>query len=176
MFWSVFMPCPKNSSDFSDATYYELVHDTLQQIDLVNRLVNKYSDALSLAVTPQQVIAAQAQGKVASMIGAEGLHQVGNSASIVREYFALGVRYITLTHVCNNKYADGAAAPGGAFWNGLSPDGEAMIKEMNLMGMMVDLSHVTADTMRDVLKITKAPVIYSHSSAYGHPTQNTEPC
>ncbi|KAA8894658.1 putative dipeptidase [Sphaerosporella brunnea] len=166
IFWSVFMPCPKNTSDFSDATYYELVHDTLQQIDLVHRLVDPHSDVLSLAVTSHQATAAHAHGKVASMIGVEGLHQVGNSASIAREYFALGVRYITLTHVCNNKYADGATAPEGAVWNGLSQDGEAMVKEMNLMGMMVDISHVTADTMRDVLKVTKAPVIFSHSSAY----------
>jgi membrane dipeptidase len=167
MFWSVYVSCPKDSSNFSDAVYYKSVHDTLQQIDLVHRLVDRYSDVLSLAVTPQQAIAAHAEGKVASMIGAEGLHQIGNSASIAREYFALGVRYITLTHACNNKYADGASAPGGPVWGGLSPAGEAMVKEMNLMGMMVDISHVTADTMRDVLKVTMAPVIYSHSSAYG---------
>ncbi|KAF8536188.1 hypothetical protein BDD12DRAFT_918432 [Trichophaea hybrida] len=105
-------------------------------------------------------------GKVASMIGAEGLHQIGNSASVVRMYHTLGVRYITLTHACNNKYADGAAAPDGSYWNGLSPAGELMIKEMNRVGMMVDLSHVTEATMKDVLKVTKAPVIFSHSSAY----------
>jgi membrane dipeptidase len=143
-----------------------LIHDTLQQIDLVHSLVAKYPDALSLATTPAEVIATHRNGRVASMIGAEGLHQVGNSASVVRMYHALGVRYITLTHVCNNKYADGAAAPGGSYWNGLSPAGELMIKEMNRVGMMVDLSHVTEATMKDVLKVARAPVIFSHSSAY----------
>lgn len=159
------MPCPKDSGDFSDATYYESVHDTLQQIDVVHRLVKAYPDALSLAVTSKQAIAVQAEGKVASMIGVEGLHQVGNSASTVRMYYDLGVRYITLTHVCNNKYADGALAPGGEFWHGLSEDGKKMVREMNRMGMMVDLSHVTASTMKDVLAVAEAPVIFSHSSA-----------
>lgn len=132
----------------------------------MHSLVAKYPDALSLATTPAEVIATHRDGRVASMIGAEGLHQVGNSASVVRMYHALGVRYITLTHVCNNKYADGAAAPGGSYWNGLSPAGELMIKEMNRVGMMVDLSHVTEATMKDVLKVARAPVIFSHSSAY----------
>ena len=160
------MPCPKDSSGFSDKTYYESVHDTLQQIDVVHRLVAEYNDALSFAVTAQEAIAAHARGKVASMIGVEGLHQIANSPAIVRMYYNLGVRYITLTHTCNNKYADGAFAPGGAAWGGLSRDGVKMVAEMNRIGMMVDLSHVTADVMRDVLKITKAPVIFSHSSAY----------
>ena len=159
------MPCPKHAADFSDANYFESVHDTIQQIDVVHRLVQAYPDALALAATSADAVAALAAGKVASMIGVEGLHQVGNSAATVRMYFDLGVRYITLTHACNNKYADGAAAPGGEYWHGLSGDGKKMVQEMNRVGMMVDISHVTAATMKDVLAVAAAPVIFSHSSA-----------
>jgi len=165
VFWSVFMPCPANSSDFGDAAYLALVRWTFQQIELVHRLVDEYSDVLAFAATPGAAMRAHRGGRVASMIGVEGLHQIGNSPAVMRTFHRLGVRYITLTHVCNNRYADGAAAPGGARWGGLSAEGAKMVREMNRLGMMVDLSHVTDETMRDVLEVAKAPVIYSHSSA-----------
>lgn len=110
-------------------------------------------------------MAARRSGKIASFIGAEGLHQIGNSASILRQYYSMGVRYITLSHICNNKYTDGATAPEGEFWGGLSPDGKRIMREMNRIGMLVDLSHITANAMKDVLSETRAPVIFSHSSA-----------
>lgn len=159
------MPCPASPDDFSDATYLSLVRETFQQIDLVHRLVDEYPDVLAFATTPEAAMEAHRNGKVASMIGVEGLHQIGNSPAVLRMYHQLGVRYITLTHVCNNKYADGAAALSGAKWGGLSDDGVKMVREMNRLGMMVDLSHVTDETMRDVLKVARAPVIFSHSSA-----------
>ena len=99
------------------------------------------------------------------MIGLEGLHQIGNSVSVMRTYYQLGVRYITLTHDCNNLYADAALAPKPKH-GGLSDAGRDLIKEMNRIGMIVDLSHVSAATMRDALDITGAPVIFSHSNAY----------
>ncbi|KAL7271021.1 hypothetical protein RUND412_006249 [Rhizina undulata] len=168
IFWSVYMPCPVDDTDFSDAAYYQLIHDTFQQIDVVHRLVSRYSSHLSFAASASAAVEAHSAGKVASIIGVEGLHQIGNSPAVLRHYFDLGVRYITLTHVCNNKYADGALAPSGAKWGGLSKDGEKLVREMNRLGMIVDLSHVTAETMRSVLKegVVRAPVMFSHSSAY----------
>ncbi|KAF8416718.1 hypothetical protein EV426DRAFT_625877 [Tirmania nivea] len=108
-----------------------------------------------------------AHGWLSSMMGAEGLHQIGNSVSNLRGLFELGVRYMTLTHGCNNRYADSATAPGGPRWGGLSAEGRNVVREMNRLGMLVDLSHVSADVMREVLQgVSKAPVMFSHSSAF----------
>jgi len=105
-------------------------------------------------------------GWLSSMMGAEGLHQIGNSVANLRGLYELGVRYMTLTHGCNNRYADSATAPGGPRWGGLSAEGRELVREINRMGMLVDLSHVSADVMRDVLGgVSRAPAIFSHSSA-----------
>lgn len=152
---------------------------TLSQIDLVHRLTTAYPKHLSSPVL-DSYSAQQSfhKGLLISPIGIEGLHQIGNSFSNLRLYHSLGVRYATLTHNCHNRYADAALTelPNGhggvqvakPFWNGLSPDGYTLVHEMNRLGMIVDLAHVSQDTMRDVLSTNGsiAPVIYSHSSAY----------
>lgn len=102
--------------------------------------------------------------RISSLIGIEGLHQIGNSASILRLYHQLGVRYATLTHHCHNKYADSEA--GKPLHNGLSDEGVKIVREMNRMGMIVDLSHTSANTQRDALNVSLAPVIFSHSNAF----------
>ncbi|RPB22010.1 hypothetical protein L211DRAFT_811281 [Terfezia boudieri ATCC MYA-4762] len=106
-------------------------------------------------------------GWLSSMMGAEGLHQIGNSVANLRGLYELGVRYMTLTHGCNNRYADSATALRGARWGGLSAEGREVVREMNRMGMLVDLSHVSADVMREVLGgVSRAPVMFSHSSVF----------
>lgn len=174
---------------FPDTVYHESIHDTLQQIDIVHRLAEEYPSHLVLTGSSRGVREIHSTWKkkkknskktrksardeavsnprpIASVLGVEGLHQIGNSPAVLRLYHRLGVRYITLTHMCNNRYADGALAPGGPVWGGLSPAGRDMIKEMNRVGMMVDLSHTTEQTMRQALEITRAPVVYSHSGAW----------
>jgi membrane dipeptidase len=99
------------------------------------------------------------------LMGAEGLHQIANSPSTLRLYHSLGVRYVTITHFCHNRYADSASQP--PYWHGLSKDGRAMIREMNRIGMIVDLAHTSPDTMRQTLETTDVPVLFSHASAYG---------
>ncbi|OJD14964.1 hypothetical protein AJ78_04747 [Emergomyces pasteurianus Ep9510] len=165
-FWSAFIQCPTNSNNFSDETYHDTVHDTFQQLDLVHRLAKQFPQHLNLVSSADEVWANFANSdSISSLIGIEGLHQIGNSASILRMYHQLGVRYVTLTHSCHNKYAD-SATPERPLHNGLSPAGEAMVREMNRLGMIVDLAHVSSNTMRDALRVSSAPVIFSHSSIY----------
>lgn len=164
-FWSIFTSCPSTSNDFSDGVYAKNIHDTLQQIDLVRRLVDAYPDDLQLALSPGAARKAHAENKVASAMGVEGLHMIGNSAATLRLYHQLGVRYVTLNHNCNNKYSDSALPAHAPFWNGLSADGESIVREMNRLGMLVDLAHTSKETMIHTLKTTRAPVIFSHSSA-----------
>jgi membrane dipeptidase len=102
---------------------------------------------------------------ISSLIGIEGLHQIGNSASILRLYHQLGVRYATLTHTCHNRYAD-SEEPSHPLHHGLSPEGEDIVREMNRLGMMIDLSHTSEDTMRTALNVSTAPLIFSHSNAF----------
>ncbi|KAI0903132.1 renal dipeptidase family [Ustulina deusta] len=164
-FWSVYVECPKITDDYTDETYYESIHDTLQQIDLVYRLIRQFPEYLTHASTASDVWQVFHSGsRVASLMGIEGLHQIGNSASILRMYYALGVRYATLTHNCHNAYADSGDMP--ARHGGLSASGRAMVREMNRLGMVVDLSHTSHSTQRDTLQISAAPVIFSHSNAY----------
>lgn len=167
-FWSVYVGCPKDSGDYSnDTVYLPIVKETLQQIDLVHRLIARFPTNLRLALSSQDVWQQFRHSKlsvISSLLGAEGLHQIANSASIMRMYYSLGVRYITLTHSCHNIYADSCSEP--PIHGGLSVAGVAMVQEMNRIGMMVDLSHVSADSMRSALNVTRAPVIFSHSSAY----------
>lgn len=164
-FWSIFTICPGTDNNFTDAVYAENVHDTLQQIDLVHRLVDAYPGDLELALKPCAARRAHAHGKVASMMGVEGLHMIGNSVSTLRLYYQLGVRYVTLNHNCNNKYSDGALPADEPYWNGLSEDGVKIVKEMNRLGMIVDLAHTSKETMLHTLRVTRAPVMFSHSSA-----------
>lgn len=124
-----------------------------------------YPDDLEIALSPSAAVKAHASGKVASMMGVEGLHMIGNSASTLRLYHSLGVRYATLNHNCNNKYSDSALPADQPLWHGLSEDGERIVKEMNRIGMIVDLAHVSKETMIDTLKATRASVMFSHSSA-----------
>ncbi|KAI1166401.1 dipeptidase [Nemania serpens] len=177
-FWSVFAPCPANGTDYSDENYAASVQFTLQQIDVITRLQAAYPDSFSGIVDSESAKAAFAQGKLISPLGIEGLHQIGNSVANLRRFHALGVRYATLTHNCGNVFADAALwespfrkAP--PFWGGLSPKGRQLVAEMNRIGMIVDLSHVSVDTMVDVLggredewAGSKAPIMFSHSSAY----------
>ncbi|KAI1824647.1 dipeptidase [Xylaria intraflava] len=180
-FWSVYTPCPANGSDYSDENYAASVQLTLQQIDLTTRLQAAYPDTFSGIVDSGSAKAAFKKGKLISPLGIEGLHQIGNSVANLRRFHALGVRYATLTHNCGNIFADAALwdnplhkAP--AVWGGLSPKGRQLVNEMNRIGMIVDLSHVSVDTMMDVLgghegegdgfTGSKAPIMFSHSSAY----------
>ncbi|KAK6529994.1 hypothetical protein TWF694_003370 [Orbilia ellipsospora] len=173
VFWSVFTSCPPTGLDpneeFKDEVYYESIHDTIQQIDVMKRLVRAYPHDFGWATSSrefEQVFKSSRGRKVASVLGIEGLHQIGNSPAAIRLFYEVGVRYITLTHNCNNQYADGALVE-KPHWGGLNPIlGPQLIQEFNRLGMIVDLSHVSPATMRDVLIVTKAPVIFSHSSAY----------
>lgn len=175
-FWSVYVECPGGSTEsFRDEEYYENIHDTLQQIDLVHRLVQQFPDELVLASTAAEIwsnFRRDDAPQISSVLGVEGLHQIGNSASILRMYHRLGVRYASLTHTCHNRYADSSEAVGGPLHGGLSAAGVRLVREMNRAGLIVDLSHTSFDTQRDALNVTRAPVIFSHSSAFavcGHP-------
>jgi membrane dipeptidase len=154
-FWSVFVSCSLAGGD--------AVAATLEQIDFVNRLVERYPDAFALARTAADVEAAVEAGRIASLMGMEGGHSIGESLGVLRQMHALGVRYMTLTHNENTSWADSATDV--PVIGGLSDFGRAVVREMNRIGMFVDLSHVSVDVMRDALDETTAPVIFSHSSA-----------
>ncbi|KAL4784192.1 membrane dipeptidase-domain-containing protein [Aspergillus varians] len=162
-FWSVYVAC----NDSSPEPDYGPVHDTLQQIDLVHRLATLYPNHLELVpdTAAFRHTFETSPSRIASFLGVEGLHQIGASASTLRLYHTLGVRYTTLTHFCHNEYADSASPPHPRH-NGLSTLGRQMVLEMNRLGMAVDLAHVSAKTMHDALDTSKAPVIFSHSSVY----------
>jgi membrane dipeptidase len=178
-FWSAFVPCPANGTDFSNENYAASVAFTLDQIDVLTRLQAEYPSHFSLPPNSSTAYAAFKSGQLISPLAIEGLHQIGNSLSNLRHFYAFGVRYATLTHNCHNAYADAALVefPSGGikkskpYWGGVSPAGRELIHEMNRIGMIVDLAHVSQDTMRDVLGAggwsgSAAPIIYSHSSAY----------
>ncbi|HSF97248.1 MAG TPA: dipeptidase [Ornithinibacter sp.] len=154
-FWSVYVP--------SDLPAGAAVTATLEQVDAVHAMTARYSGDLVLATSAADVERAIAQGRIASLIGAEGGHSIDSSMGALRMLFALGVRYLTLTHNDNVPWAD--SATDDPVLGGLSTFGREVVLEMNRLGMLVDLSHVSADTMRDALDTTLAPVIFSHSSA-----------
>ncbi|OBZ67251.1 putative dipeptidase C3A11.10c [Grifola frondosa] len=169
-FWSTYVACPAGAGldegeDYLNATWR--VRDTLEQIDVAQLLISKYPETFSLALSSADVKLSISRGKIASLIGVEGGHQLGNSIAVLRQYFALGVRYVTLTHVCHNAFADSCGLSPGMEprWGGLSPLGFSLIEEMNRLGVLVDLSHTSDETAKQALKYTKAPVIWSHSSA-----------
>ena len=155
-FWSVWVP----ASTAYDGT---ALTATLEQIDLVHAMIDRYPEAFELALTSDDIRRIHKDGKIASLIGVEGGHCIENSLNVLRQLYRLGARYMTLTHADTIDWADsGTDEPRHG---GLTPFGEDVIAEMNRLGMMVDISHVSPDTMKDVLRITQAPVIFSHSSA-----------
>ena len=154
-FWSVFVPASFGGE--------KAVTATLEQIDLVHRLVRRYPDQLALCTSADQVEAAVASGRVASMIGMEGGHSINDSLGTLRMMHALGARYMTLTHNENVSWAD--SATDDPVHGGLTDFGREVVREMNSLGMFVDLSHVSHQVMEHALDVTSAPVIFSHSSA-----------
>ena len=154
-FWSVYIP--------SDVTGDAAIRETIEQIDIVKRLVKAYPGDLALARTADDVVRIHRKGRVASMIGIEGGHQIGGSLAALRLFYELGARYMTLTHFKNNEWAD--SATDDPKFHGLSDFGRTVVHEMNRLGMLVDLSHVSPETMQDALEVSKAPVIFSHSDA-----------
>ncbi len=154
-FWSVYVP--------SQWAGDRAVTGTLEQIDFVLRMVGHYPDHLALALNADDVAAAHAMGKVASLLGAEGGHSIDNSLAVLRVLHSLGVRYMTLTHNDNTSWADSATDVENV--GGLDDFGRGVVREMNALGMLVDLSHVAPATMRAALETSTMPVIFSHSSA-----------
>ncbi|MEV4647070.1 dipeptidase [Saccharopolyspora sp. NPDC049357] len=154
-FWSVYVPTELQGDDAVSAT--------LEQIDCVNALAARYPDRLRLVRTADEIEAARADGKIASLMGAEGGHSINCSLATLRAFYDLGVRYLTLTHNDNTPWAD--AATDEPAHDGLTAFGVEVVREMNRMGMLVDLSHVAAETMRDALRASRAPVVFSHSSS-----------
>ncbi len=154
-YWSVYVPVSLSEP--------EAVQMTLEQIDVMKRLIDRYPDTLQYAETADDVERAMAEGKVASLLGMEGGHSIGSSLAVLRQMYALGARYMTITHSRNTPWADSATdAPEHG---GLNDFGEDVIREMNRIGMLVDLSHVSEEAMLDALNVARAPVIFSHSGA-----------
>jgi membrane dipeptidase len=157
-FWSVYVPSPPAGTDPAVS-----VTQVLEQIDVVHRMIARYPTRLALALTADDVERAQKQGKIASLIGLEGGHAINSSLALLRQMHRLGARYMTLTHSLNVPWAD--SATDRAALDGLSAFGEDVVREMNRLGMLVDLSHTSPATMADAIRVTTAPVIFSHSSA-----------
>lgn len=154
-FWSVYVP--------GESPGPEAVKAMFEQIDVVHRLAERYPDIFELALTAADVERIHRNGKIASLIGMEGGHSIDNSLGVLRMTYALGARYMTLTHTKNVEWADSATDQ--PQHHGLTAFGEKVVLEMNRLGMLVDLSHVSDETMRAAFKVSKAPVIFSHSSA-----------
>ena len=154
-FWSVYVPVERQGADAVTAT--------LGQIDIVYRMLRRYPQALELALSADDIERIFKSGKIASLIGMEGGHSIDNSLANLRMFYRLGARYMTLTHSSNTAWADSATDT--PKFGGLAPFGEDVVKEMNWLGMLVDLSHTSPDTMEDALRVTQAPVIFSHSDA-----------
>lgn len=164
-FWSVYTDCPSDWNDTKAVGTLLQTRQTLQQIDVAQRIVAKYPKHMEMASSVHEFLKVFKAGKIPGVLGAEGLHQIGNSIAALRQYHALGVRYMTLTHFCNNRFADSCSVE--PWHDGLSVAGVRVVHEMNRLGMMVDLSHTSDETMRAALDTTMAPVIFSHSGAQG---------
>ena len=154
-FWSVYIPTTMNGSI--------AVRAVLEQIDVVHQMVARYPEAFELALTADDIERIHRKGRIASLIGMEGGHSIDESLAVLRMTYELGARYMTLTHTKNVPWADSANDEPKN--HGLSTFGGEVVREMNRLGMLVDLSHVSADTMRAAIKVSEAPVIFSHSSA-----------
>ena len=157
-FWSVYIPIKEYPGAPGDTARVML------QIDLVHRLIQKNPEALELALTSSDILRIHKSGKIASLMGMEGGHAIENSLASLRMLYRVGARYMTLTHSKGLLWADSATDEPRV--GGLSAFGKEVVREMNRLGMLVDLSHVSVDTMHDALDVTQAPVIFSHSSAY----------
>nr|XP_057944750.1 dipeptidase 1 [Doryrhamphus excisus] len=160
-FWSAYVPC--------DTQYKDAVRQTLEQIDVIHRMCHRYPNQFMFATSSQDIMEAFKLNKTASLIGVEGGHSIDSSLGTLRTMYQLGVRYLTLTHSCNTPWADNWRVDTGvepSQHNGLSPFGKQVIAEMNRLGMLIDLAHVTVRVMNQVLDMSKAPVIFSHSSAF----------
>jgi membrane dipeptidase len=163
-FWSTFVECP-DVDHLDDPTHS--VRDTLEQVDVTKRMIAHTGD-LEYCEDSSCVMKAFKRGRLPSMLGAEGLHQVGSSIAVIRQLFDAGIRYITITHNCDNPFATAASTVTATGADaGLSDFGAAAIREMNRLGMMVDLSHTSHVSMRQILNITRAPVMFSHTACYG---------
>lgn len=154
-FWSVWIP--------TTVTGFEAVQMTLEQMDVVKRMTAQYPKDLEMAYTAADIRRIHRAHKVASLIGIEGGHQINNSLAVLRQMYDAGARYMTLTHTSNTAWADAATDTPKS--HGLTPFGQEIVREMNRLGMLVDLSHVSPDTMEAALAVSEAPVIFSHSSA-----------
>jgi membrane dipeptidase len=154
-FWSVYVP--------SGLPPLDAMRAQLEQIDIARRLIAKYPRDLGFAGSVADIRREYTQGRIASLLGIEGGHTIGNSLGALRAYYDLGVRYMTLTHFNTHDWAD--AATDSVRHDGLSPFGHEVVREMNRLGMLVDISHVSPAAMSDALNTTEAPVIFSHSSA-----------
>lgn len=154
-FWSVYVP--------ADLKGPEATRAVLEQIDVVYRLAERYPETFEIATTADDVVRIHKAGKIASLLGMEGGHSIDNSLAVLRELYRSGARYMTITHSKNNDWADSATDE--PKHKGLTAFGEEVIREMNRLGMLVDLSHVSPQTMKEAMAVSKAPVIFSHSSA-----------
>jgi membrane dipeptidase len=154
-FWSVYTP-----GEYRDSGYARV---QLEQIDIARRFIAKYPDRLALALSAEDIRHDFKQGKIGSLLGLEGGHAIENSLGALRAYYDLGIRYMTLTHNVTLDWAD--AALDSAKHKGLTPFGDSVVREMNRLGMLVDLSHVSPGTMSAALNVSQAPVIFSHSGA-----------
>ena len=154
-FWSVYVDAGLNEQ--------QAVQATIEQIDVMKRIIARHPDRMALVTTADGAARATKAGRVASLIGMEGGHSIGSSLGVLRQMYALGARYLTLTHSKNTPWADSATdAPAH---DGLTDFGRDVVREMNRIGMLVDLSHTSESTMMDTLDVAKAPVIFSHSGA-----------
>jgi membrane dipeptidase len=154
-FWSVYVP--------STLSPLDAMRSQLEQIDIARRLIKKYPKDLGYAASVADIRRELARRRIASLLGIEGGHTIANSLGALRTYYDLGVRYMTLTHFQSNDWAD--AATDSARHDGLTPFGREVVREMNRLGMLVDISHVSPAVMSNALDVTEAPVIFSHSSA-----------
>ncbi|KAF7192472.1 putative dipeptidase [Pseudocercospora fuligena] len=181
-FWSICVPCLRSAENFSTPEYSDMARDAIEQIDMTTRMVESYPETFELVRESKDVKRVYGGGRIACSVGIEGssLHMAGNSIGIIRAFYSLGVRYCTLTHVCNNAFADSSTSKIGPVHGGLSKLGKSAVKEMNRIGagvmphdkhadqepgMIIDCSHVSPDCARQVLELTKAPVMFSHSNA-----------
>jgi membrane dipeptidase len=157
-FWSVWVPVETGYRG-------EALSTTLEQIELVKKMVERYPETFELAYSTDDIERIHGAGKVASLIGVEGGHSIEDSLAVLEKLYDLGARYMTLTHTDNTSWADSGTDE--VRHGGLTPFGEQVVRKMNELGMLVDLSHVSAETMHDALNVATAPVIFSHSSAMG---------
>ncbi|XP_043455878.1 dipeptidase 1 isoform X2 [Prionailurus bengalensis] len=160
-FWSAYTPCDTQNKD--------AVKRTLEQIDVIQRMCQMYPETFVCVTNSAGIRQAFQEGRVASLVGVEGGHSIDSSLGVLRTLYRLGMRYLTLTHSCNTPWADNWLVDTGedkAESQGLSRFGQSVVKEMNRLGVIIDLAHVSVATMKDALRLSTAPVIFSHSSAY----------